>query len=256
MSFWPIRLGSPPLILQKPKGPDFKVFATMCIHRHIDPEAFHSMIPLLLCSNPRFSFSKRRGDALIDRARAMEASRFLAETDYEVLLFLDDDIIYKFEDAIKIVREVHEGYDIVGGAYTLKADGGEQFNIKFLADNKQAPFGLEGGLIEVRMVSTGFMAIHRRVFEQMSLTMPLCTAQKAKFYPFFQPFPKEIDGKWYYLSEDWAFCERARDLGFKVWCDTSLKIKHAGRYVYDWDDFQRGKKQIRDNFIYSENVPG
>lgn len=242
-------------VAQKPKI-DFKVFATMCIHRTIDPEAFHSMVPLLVCPNPKFVFSKRRGDALIDRARAMEASRFLFDKQFEVLLFLDDDIIYNYEDAIKVCRAVHEGCDIVGGAYTLKTDGGEQFNVKFLTENKTIPFGTDGGLAEVRLVSTGFMAIHRRVFEKMAETMPLCVAQKAKFYPFFQPYPKEIDGKWYYLSEDWAFCERARDLGFKIWCDTTVKIKHAGRYVYDWDDFQRGKKQQTDSFIYSENIPG
>lgn len=236
-------------------GPDFTVFATMCIHRHVDPESFNSLLELLHCPNPRFSFSKRRGDALIDRARSMEASRFLLKSNAEVLLFLDDDIIYDPLDAVKMVRHVHEGKDIVGGAYTLKTEGGGQFTTKLLPETKSIVMGEGGGLYEVRMVATGFMAVHRRVFEKVSKKIPFCSVREMDgFWPFFQPFPKFIEenNKWFYLSEDWAFCERAREEGFKVWLDSTIKLKHAGRTTYSWDDFTREPKKDVKSLVYSE----
>ncbi len=41
----------------------------------------------------------------------------------------------------------------------------------------------------------------------------------------------------YYLGEDTGFCVRARQAGFKVMADLSVKLGHVGRYTYTWDDF-------------------
>lgn len=245
------------------KKPDFSVFATMCIHRQIDPESFNSLLELLHCPNPRFTFSKRRGDALIDRARSMEASRFLLKSNAEVLLFLDDDIVYRPEDAVQLVRDVYDNnLDIVGGAYTLKTEGGGQLTTKLLPDSKSITLGKGGGLYEVRSVATGFMAIHRRVFEKLSQDkekMPFCSVKEMEgFWPFFQPYPKYIEEnkKTFYLSEDWAFCERSREVGFKVWLDSTIKLRHAGRATYSWDDFVREPKKDIESLVYSEKFDG
>ena len=45
----------------------------------------------------------------------------------------------------------------------------------------------------------------------------------------FTPMPR--------LSEDYAFCWRARKLGYKLWCDSRIRPGHAGLWVYgegDW----------------------
>lgn len=42
-------------------------------------------------------------------------------------------------------------------------------------------------------------------------------------------------GAWY-LSEDYAFCERARQAGHKVMAETSIRLWHHGRYGYSWED--------------------
>lgn len=230
----------------------------MCIHRSVDPEAFGSVLGMLTCPNPKFMFSKRRGDALIDRSRSVEASRFLFDKNYEVLLFLDDDIVFDPADAVKLVRAVHDnGLDVVGGNYMIKADTGNRISTKLLVEAKEVLMGTEGGIQEVRAVSTGFMAISRKAVEKVAATLPLCwMGDDLSFYPMFQPYPKEINGKWLYLSEDWAFTERCRDLGMKIWCDFSIKLRHAGRYVWDWDDLGREPKTVKDNFIYRENIPG
>ena len=36
------------------------------------------------------------------------------------------------------------------------------------------------------------------------------------------------NGKKEYLSEDWAFCERARRLGYQIWGDLDIPLGHSG----------------------------
>ncbi len=38
-----------------------------------------------------------------------------------------------------------------------------------------------------------------------------------------------------YLSEDFAFCRRWRDIGGKVWVDLDCKLKHLGQHMYNGD---------------------
>ena len=54
---------------------------------------------------------------------------------------------------------------------------------------------------------------------------------------------------WVYLSEDWAFCDRARKLGFKVWLDPSIFINHVGEYSWNLADaIRQPKVKIDENF--------
>ena len=239
-----------PFALEK-KTEDFKVYIGMCIHRQIDCDAHFSLLQLMACPNPKFTWARERQDALVDRARSMVATRFLLDTTHDVFLSLDDDIIYDPLDVVKACELVHKGYDIVGAGYVAKKDGGSHIMAKPFP-GQTIRFGADSEPVEVRCVSTGFMAISRKVFEKMSDTLPLCHADRKeiKMYPFFQPQPKEIDGKMIYLSEDWAFCERARDLGFNVWLDPSIWLAHAGRYLYDIDDFKREAKKHYENLTY------
>lgn len=243
----------------KPKV-DFKVFATMCIHRFLDVDAITSLITLLQCPNPRFMFSRRRGDALIDRARAMEASRFLLKSDAEVFLSLDDDISYDPMDMVKLVRHVKEGdLDIVGAPYVLKTEGGGHLTSKLLPEHKTITLGKGGGIVQVRAVATGCMAVHRRVFERLAKDLPFCSTKEMDgFWPFFQPFPHYVEEnkKWFYASEDWAFCIKAEQAGFKIWLDTSIKLQHAGRTTYSFDDFVRPPKEEIESLLYTEKFDG
>jgi hypothetical protein len=54
--------------------------------------------------------------------------------------------------------------------------------------------------------------------------------------PFFQSMvhPWE-DGHWY-LAEDYAFCERARQCGIKIIADTTVRLWHIGTYPYGWEE--------------------
>ena len=244
----------PPEALKKA---GFKVYCSLCVHRHIDPETFGSVLSLMMCPNPKVTLSRRRGDALIDRARSMEASRFLLKTEADILLFIDDDICFEPSEVVRMLTDMQEQeLDIVGAPYVLKQDGGGHLTTKLLPENKEILLGKDGKIEQVRAVATGCMAIHRRVLEKMATTMPLCSMGNGEnFYPFFQPFPKylEENKKWVYASEDWAACLRAEDLGFKIWLDCRVTLKHAGRYLYTIGDLGRPPKVEPENLVYRES---
>ena len=54
--------------------------------------------------------------------------------------------------------------------------------------------------------------------------------------PFFHPMPHQCeDGHWY-LAEDYAFCQRARECGFAIVADTTIRLWHVGTYPFGWED--------------------
>jgi hypothetical protein len=57
-----------------------------------------------------------------------------------------------------------------------------------------------------------------------------------RLIPFFQPLVHPIDDGHWYLAEDYAFCQRARDAGFRIFADTSIRLWHIGTYRYGWED--------------------
>jgi hypothetical protein len=56
-----------------------------------------------------------------------------------------------------------------------------------------------------------------------------------------------------FLGEDWAFCELARELGFKVWLDPSIRVAHSGRYFYTVDDLTRPARKDGQAINYKED---
>ena len=50
------------------------------------------------------------------------------------------------------------------------------------------------------------------------------------------PAEGTYSGGYWYLGEDYSFCERARQCGYKIMADTSIRLWHIGEYAYGWED--------------------
>lgn len=112
------------------------------------------------------------------------------------LLFVDSDMFFP-QDAIKKLIDADK--DIVGGRYNKRVVP-LQSTVK--EDIKE--------LSEVAFVPTGFLMINMEVFKKL---------QKPFF--FFEKGDRNS-------SEDLWFCERAKEAGFKIWCDPTIQIGHLG----------------------------
>jgi hypothetical protein len=169
---------------------------------------------------------------LISRVRSRAVSQWLQTTDEDVFLMIDDDIAFKREDAAKVVDLARQKRGIACGAYSVR-DGGH-LACRTLVPGERIRFGDEAEPMEIRWAATGFMAAHRDVIEAIAATMPICQNNGGQdFWPLFMPavITGEDDVS-IYLSEDYAFCQRAKDLGFEVWMDPSVGLIHYGQFPY------------------------
>lgn len=199
----------------------------------------------------RVIFAPLWNDALIGRSRSIMCTEFLKVEDADVMVIIDDDIVFEPADFWKIVEGARETRGVYGGAYVTRSTEphitsraipgtGEQV---FAQTPNRRP-------VEYQYLATGFWAVHRDVMEAMIAgtfedafgghTLPLCELGADRpFYPFFSPFvTKEADGRTHYLSEDWAFSNRARQLGFKIWVDLSIILIHMGLYPFTVRDLK------------------
>ncbi len=192
------------------------------------------------------------GDSLVNRARNNLAKRFLegmpgkdgAGNDvlvkHDWLLFLDTDLIFKPQD-IQVLYDfaVKKGVGIYCGTYPIK-----QLKPKVVFNNMPGCGPDAEGIVEVREAGTGFMLIHRNVFEQMQekfrdeieycVDMGVPTDKPVLSWDFFSVgvyFDPLLKMK-RFLSEDWYFCQRWRALGGKILMHTKISCHHIGTYNY------------------------
>jgi hypothetical protein len=94
--------------------------------------------------------------------------------------------------------------------------------------------------VPVQWIASGCVAVHRRVFEAMAETMPLLHESDGirAFYPFYQSMHYDAGGEIgkILLSEDYAFSERAKALGFTCYINPAIRIGHVGPYTYRLED--------------------
>ena len=200
-----------------------------------------------------------RGYSAVDAARCQMATDALA-TGFEELFWIDSDIVFNPDDVEKLRR--HD-LPFVCAIYPKK--GPRQFAANYLPGTSNLLFGSAGGLTEILYSGFGFNYTHRSVYEdiQQKLNLPVCNQRFPKpLVPYFMPFvyddsleqgsgpdcrngPEGAEhkrdqtpfpnGPWY-LNEDYAFCERARQCGYKIMVDTSVRLWHVGSYRYSWED--------------------
>jgi hypothetical protein len=97
------------------------------------------------------------------------------------------------------------------------------------------------GFITGVYAGTGFMLIRRSCFERMIIAYPETKFDVAHVYPI----PKERSQNQYalfdciiepgtniYLSEDFTFCRRWRQMGGKIWLDPKSRLSHHGTFRF------------------------
>lgn len=179
----------------------------------------------------------------IDFARSQMVSQFL-ELGYDEILWVDSDIVFDPNDVEKI--RSHK-LPIVCGIYPKRGPE-RDLNVGLIPDTNLIAFGEIGGLIEVLWCGAGFLYTQRHVYEDIKqiLSLPDCmTSNGKKFSPYFLPFTTPNgDRPHAYLCDDRAFCARARLCGHKIYADTTIRLKHVGKYEYSWEDLDGDRQRF------------
>jgi hypothetical protein len=183
----------------------------------------------------RRGYTVRRvgGYSAIDQGRNQMATDALAEG-FEETLWIDSDISFNPDDVEKL--RAHP-YPVVIGIYPQK--GRRALASHIIPGTPTMTFGQKGSLVEMLYGGTGFMLIRRQAYLTMQerLCLPLCNDRFGQaMIPFFQPLIRRIEDGYWYLAEDYAFCQRARACGFSIVADTTIRLSHIGTYKYSWED--------------------
>ena len=190
---------------------------------------------------------------VIHESRNILAHKFLA-TNAEWAIMVDDDMILpcgssgifngRYGAGVSeesagfnaITRIMSHGRDkgIVGALYWGRHKGAKaQCSLGFSSDveNQRLTSLRYSGLLADEWVATGFMRIHRSVFEAMKQAIdggkwPECKPpSEDSWYGFFNPMRVR-------MGEDVSFCRRAKELGIQSFVDTSLVCLHNGECNY------------------------
>jgi len=167
------------------------------------------------------------GCSIITMARNQLVHEFL-KTDATELLFIDSDVIATADDVLRLMAQSGDK-DITAGAYPRRSKDKNFFADLYFDENQDLEF--DGSLMRLERVGTGFMLIQRHVIEAMVAAHP------EWFYDFkgeqvcgvfdFQ----NRDGR--YLGEDYLFCDRAREHGFKIHIDVDISLPHVGTEAFE-----------------------
>jgi hypothetical protein len=198
-------------------------------------------------------------DSLITRSRNTLVTQFLNTPEATHLLFIDADIAF---EASQVHHMLSFDRDFVAGIYPLKvidwsnaamaraASGRETFQTAPLlyvgtlcAHDK---LEREGRFATGIYCGGGFMMLKRQVIERMIAAYPESRYKSAHAYSnakgdvnhalFECKIDKDTDA---YISEDFGFCQKWRDIGGKIWLDTEGKLTHVGSYSF------QGEPQLR-----------
>jgi len=198
-------------------------------------------------------------ESLITRGRNNIVRKFLAEEQFTHLFWIDSDIAFNPDSVFRLLLADR---DVVAGVYPMKdfkwPDEGisgamtyRQFQYRYTdypfnpidhGASRVSSYVDNEGFAEVAEAPTGFMVIKRHVFTDMMKRYPELNyvpdgppnhPQAHLHWRFFDCMTDPDSGR--YLSEDFAFCRRWRDMDGKIWVDLSCKLGHLGQYMYQGD---------------------
>jgi hypothetical protein len=204
-------------------------------------------------------FFFRQGDSLVTRARNDCVAHFLVNPQYTHLFWIDSDIGYSPEAALRLLLADR---DVAAGVYPLKREqwpangvpaGTTRQRFEELYARYTVNTGREGegvklvvdadGFMKVREAPTGFMCIKRSVFDRLIAASPELryvpdwpegsVPSGGVHYRFFDVMVDPESGR--YLSEDYGFCRLWEKIGGEIYVDANSNLSHTGERVYTGD---------------------
>ncbi|MFT4076437.1 MAG: hypothetical protein QM647_13005 [Asticcacaulis sp.] len=222
--------------------------ATPCFGGQVTQTYMQSIISLMgYCSHRDITLTLAMlgHDSLITRSRNTLVSAFLA-SEATHIMFIDADIGFAPEH---VERMLEADKPLVAGIYPLKVrdwallDGmtpPDEASLHYVG----TPFDdaeWDGDFATGAYAGTGFMLIRRDCIEAMREAYPTLKYGHVHAFPRAKDLGTEHvalfecmieEGSGLYLSEDFAFCQRYRAIGGKVWLDTKGELTHVGSHDF------------------------
>jgi hypothetical protein len=168
-------------------------------------------------------------ESLIPRGRNALVARAMHNPRATHLMFLDADIGF---DPEYILMLLQEDVDVIGGGYPKKS-----LPIDYVIN--PLPNGeSDETKAEVERIGTGFLLIKRDVFARMAEAKPElkyrddCGLDPSINKHLYAYFECGLFGEKVFMSEDWLFCNRWRQIGGQIFISKRFALTHVGNYAF------------------------
>jgi len=186
-----------------------------------------SLIPeyvLSLFSAIKYLEGKAQGGLMLYQSPLVSGARnFIAkECDKDFLMFVDSDIIFP---PYSVWNLIERDKDIVGGLYYGKNESHKPIVYR-LNENDRFENIIEypKELFECDGIGAGFLLIKKKVLDAFTDDV---------IKKLGKPFNMRQKDDGSEEGEDLAFARRVKALGYKIWCDPTIKLGHAGLEMFD-----------------------
>ena len=190
----------------------------------LDTQFFASVLKMKRVGDIHFDIKK--GSMIYDARNEIAVDAITQETDR--VLMIDSDMRFDSDMMERMSARIDQGCEMVCGIFfkrviptapviykqlipPAKSDNGKLIpNVVIYEDYpKDALFEVEGCGVGAVMMTTELIKAVWDAWQQ----------------PSFMPLP--------WCGEDMAFCYKARMLGRKIWCDSSIKVGHLGQVEFN-----------------------
>lgn len=209
------------------------VVCTPTISGRVELAYLHGMMALQLTSlhhGVQFEYYTATGNSSITDVRNRLVKMFLDST-ADWLMFIDDDIGFHGDSVLRLMAF---NKDIVAGAAPKRG-----WPLTFCCHfTKGQLLKAERGTIPVLNVGTGFMLIKRSAM--LAFIKHYCDDDAdagwyndQNHHDLFPNVFREVIKKRRRTSEDYTFCEMAREIGLTVFIDPTIKLAHVGKHTWE-----------------------
>jgi hypothetical protein len=172
------------------------------------------------------------GCSVVSKARNSIVADFL-ESDCTDLMFIDSDITFEPEAIFRLMAWAGDPKKGIVAAIPVSRKPGKTF-ISTLDTDEDGSVVMNGmGLVRATRAATAFMLIQRSVLTDLDAAHPeweYWDDKSQKKQKSFFDFKSTPSG---YIGEDYLFCDRAREHGYEVWIDPTIKLGHLGLMEFE-----------------------
>lgn len=203
----------------------YKVMIAIPCMRSIPTEFFGAIINLNNNGNTVLAIE---ANSLVYWARNQLTIKAMKDFKCDYILWLDSDMTFEPDLLIKLLTDaVENDLDFVTGLCFTRVMPTKPTICKKILWGQDSEGNTQGGaetyvdypkdqLFEIAGAGLACALVKVSAIDDVGI--------KCKMSPF-QPLPQ--------LSEDYSFCFRLQQLGYKMWCDSRVKVGHVGSMIYN-----------------------
>lgn len=195
----------------------------------VQTEFVRSLVSMRYVGEVQFIFTEC---SLVYHART-SLCKMAMENGADCVLWLDSDVVFG-PDLMERLMEDLQGRDMVTAIYHARRPPFRPVIWKTITTGllpsstvvEQYDDYPTDGLFEIAACGFGAVLMKIGVIRDVAET----------FHQTFNPLPG--------LGEDLSFCVRARNCGYKIWCDPEIQIGHKGASIITKDTFKAYRERV------------